>query len=105
MLPNIALNVVGHVLAANPGISPNGSGLPGLGEVRRIVGALLTWGLVACVAGLVISAMVWAVSSNAGNYHGTSKGKTGVLVSAVAALLIGGANAIIGFFAAAGQRI
>jgi hypothetical protein len=105
MLPNVALNVVGRVLAANPGISPNSNGLPGLGEVRRIVGALLTWGLVACVAGLVISAMVWAISSNAGNYHGTNKGKTGVLVSAVAALLIGGANAIIGFFAEAGQRI
>ena len=105
MLPNVALNVVGRVLAANPDISPNGNGLPGLGEVRRIVGALLTWGLVACVAGLVVSAMVWAISSNAGNYHGTSKGKTGALVSAVAALLIGGANAIIGFFAPAGQRI
>ena len=94
-----------RVLAAGPGISPNTNGLPGLGEVRRIVGALLTGGLVACVAGLVISAMVWAVSSNAGNYHGTSKGKTGVLVSAAAAILIGGANAIIGFFAAAGGRI
>jgi hypothetical protein len=105
MLTQKAMNVAGHVLAANPGISPNSSGLPGLGEVRRIVGALLTWGLVACVAGLVISAMVWAISSNAGNYHGTSKGKTGVLVSAAAAILIGGANAIIGFFAAAGGRI
>ena len=105
MFTQKAITVAGQLLAANPGISPNGSGLPGLGEVRRIVGALLTWGLVACVAGLVISAMVWAVSSNAGNYHGTSKGKTGVLVSAVAALLIGGANAIIAFFAAAGQRI
>ena len=105
MLTQKAMNVAGLVLAANPGISPNSSGLPGLGEVRRIVGALLTWGLVACVAGLVISAMVWAISSNAGNYHGTSKGKTGVLVSAAAAILIGGANAIIGFFAAAGGRI
>ena len=105
MFTHQAMTLAARITAANPGISPNGSGLPGLGEVRKIVGALLTWGLVACVAGLVISAMVWAVSSNAGNYHGTSKGKTGVLVCAAAAMLIGGANAIIGFFAAAGQSI
>ena len=105
MFTHQAMTLAARITAANPGISPNGNGLPGLGEVRKIVGALLTWGLVACVAGLVISAMVWAVSSNAGNYHGTSKGKTGVLVSAAAAILIGGANAIIGFFAAAGQSI
>lgn len=105
MLANVSLTVASQLLAASPDISPNGNGLPGLDEVRRIVGALLTWGLVACVAGFVISAMVWAVSSNAGNLHGTSKGKTGVLVSAVAAILIGGANAIIEFFAAAGGRI
>jgi hypothetical protein len=105
MFTDRAMSLASRVLAANPGISPNSSGLPGLGEVRKIVGALLTWGLVACVAGLVISAMVWAVASNAGNYHGTTKGKSGVLVSAVAAILIGGANAIITFFAAAGERI
>ncbi len=36
----------------DPGITPNKSGLPGLGVIRSIVGALLTWGHVACVAGL-----------------------------------------------------
>jgi len=46
------------VPAADPGISPNEDGLPGLPVVRHIVGALLTWGLVACVAGLVASVIV-----------------------------------------------
>jgi len=45
-------------------MSPNPDGLPGLTQLREIVGALLTWGLVACVAGLVISAIVWAVGSD-----------------------------------------
>lgn len=101
--------VVAHlsvrVVAADPGVKPNSGGLPGLSEARRLVGALLTWGLVACVAGLVLSAIVWAVSSHAGNYHGTGKGKTGVVVSALAAVLVGGANAIIEFFSAIGSRI
>ena len=32
------------VIAADPNIKPNGTGLPGLPQVRQIVGALLTWG-------------------------------------------------------------
>ena len=38
-------------------ISPNSSGLPGIAELDTIVGALLTIGLIASLAGLVISAM------------------------------------------------
>lgn len=93
------------VLAADPKIAPNGSGLPGLPQVRLIVGALLTWGLVACVAGLVISVMIWALGHHNGNYSHTSTGKTGVLVAAGGAMLIGGANAIVAFFSALGSRI
>lgn len=52
----VAAGVVAwSVKIADPGISPNEEGLPGLPVVRSIVGALLTWGLVACVAGLVVS--------------------------------------------------
>ena len=91
--------------AADPGITPNDSGLPGLAVLRQIVGALLTWGLVACVAGLVISVITWAVARQQGNYGYASGAKTGVLVSAGGALLIGGANAIVAFFSAMGGRI
>ena len=89
----------------DPGISPNQSGLPGLEVVRGIVGALLTWGLVACVAGLVVSVMVWALAHQQGNYSYASSGKTGVLVAAGGALLIGGANAIVAFFSGLGAGI
>lgn len=91
--------------AADPGISPNDDGLPGLPVVRSIVGALLTWGLVACVAGLVISVIVWAVAHQQGNYSHAAGGKTGVLVAAGGALLIGGANAIVAFFSGLGAGI
>ena len=90
---------------ADPGISPNEDGLPGLPVVRSIVGALLTWGLVACVAGLVISVIIWAVAHQQGNYSNASSGKTGVLVAAGGALLIGGANAIVTFFSGLGSAI
>ena len=91
--------------AADPGISPNESGLPGLPVLRQIVGALLTWGLVACVAGLVVSVIVWAVARQQGNYGYASGAKTGVLVSVAGALLIGGANAIVAFFSGMGGQI
>ena len=91
--------------ATDPGITPNDSGLPGLAVLRQIVGALLTWGLVACVAGLVISVITWAVARQQGNYGYASGAKTGVLVSAGGALLIGGANAIVAFFSAMGGRV
>ncbi len=91
--------------ADDPGITPNESGLPGLPVVRQIVGALLTWGLVACVAGLVISVIVWAVARQQGNYGYASGAKTGVLVSIAGALLIGGANAIVAFFSGLGGQI
>ncbi|WP_426592623.1 DUF6112 family protein [Cellulomonas sp. McL0617] len=89
----------------DPGISPNQDGLPGLAVIRQIVGALMTWGLVACVAGLVVSVIIWAVARQQGNYGAASGGKTGFLVSAGGALLIGGANAIVAFFSGLGAQI
>ena len=93
------------LLAADPGITPNEDGLPGLPVVRSIVGALLTWGLVACVAGLVVSVIVWALAHQQGNYQYAQGGKSGVVVSAGGALLIGAANAIVGFFAGLGAGV
>ena len=103
MLVSQVLAVV--VPMADPGISPNQDGLPGLAVVRSIVGALLTWGLIACVAGLVISVIIWALAHQQGSYQHASTGKTGVLVAAGGALLIGGANAIVGFFSGLGAGI
>jgi hypothetical protein len=100
-----APSVGGSVWAANPGVTPNEDGLPGLTVLRQIVGALLTWGLLACVAGLVVSVIIWALAHHNGNYTHTTTGKTGVLVAAGGALLIGGANAIITFFSNLGAGI
>lgn len=90
---------------ADPGVTPNSNGLPGLDLAKQIVGALLTFGLIAAVAGVVISAMVWALSSHNGNSHYASRGKSGVLIAAGAAILIGGADAIVTFFQNAGSSI
>jgi hypothetical protein len=105
LLHSIQSAVPLHPVLADPNVSPNQDGLPGVSEARKIVGALLTFGLIACVAGVVISSIVWALSSHNGNSHYASRGKVGVVVSAGAALLIGGADAIVTFFQGAGSAI
>ena len=101
----IAMRLRTALLAADPGVTPNNGGLPGLSVLKQIVGALLTWGLVACVAALVVSVMIWALGHHGGNYSQTTTGKTGVLVASGGALLIGGANAIVAFFSGLGAGI
>jgi hypothetical protein len=93
------------IVLADPGVSPNTTGLPGVSEARKIVGAVLTFGLIASVAGLAISALAWALSAHNGNSYYASRGKVGVVVAAGAALLLGGADAIITFFQGAGASI
>jgi hypothetical protein len=92
-------------LAGAVNVSPNSSGLPGITELQNIVGALLTIGLIAALAGLAISASVWAIGNHSANPVLAGRGKTGVLVSFVAAALMGGAVALINFFAGAGSTL
>ncbi|AXG14506.1 DUF6112 family protein [Intrasporangium calvum] len=92
-------------LLPNVDVSPNTTGLPGLAAIEKVVGALLTFGLVAAVAGVVISAVAWAIGSSSSNPHIAGRGKTGVVVAGAAAMLIGAANTLITFFANAGAAI
>ncbi len=87
------------------GGDPNPNGLPGSRALQSLVGGVAFWALLAALAGLIVSAAVWALSSHAGNYHHAGMGKRGTLISAGAALLIGAAPAIIGFFEDLGNTV
>ena len=93
------------VAATKLGGDPNAGGLPGSGALQSLVGGLAFWGLLAALAGLIISSAVWALSSHAGNYHHAGMGKRGTLISAGAALLIGAAPAVIAFFEDLGNTV
>jgi len=101
----IVPSIVAIRLVADPGISPNTTGLPGVNEAKQIVGALLTFGLIGSVGGLAVSALVWALSADNGNSYYASRGKVGVLIAAGAAVLLGGADALITFFQGAGATL
>ena len=86
-------------------IAPNTTGLPGLSTISNMVGALLSIGLIACLAGLVLAAIAWAVGHHSSNPTLAARGKSGVLVAFAAAVLIGGANVLVDFFVNAGRGL
>lgn len=97
--------VVTVALPASVSITPNSSGLPGIEQLRTIVGAVMTVGLILGVLALIISALVWAFGSNSANPHLAGRGKSGVLVALAAAIVCGGSVALINFFWDVGQAV
>lgn len=86
-------------------INPNDSGLPGISQLRTIVGAVMTIGLILSVLALIISAIVWGFGANSSNPHLAGRGKVGVLVSCGAAIICGAAVALVNFFWNVGQSV
>ena len=84
---------------------PNSSGLPGIEQLRIIVGAVMTVGLILSVLALIVSAIVWGLGSNSSNPHLASRGKVGVLVSCGAAIICGAAVTLVNFFWGVGQAV
>ena len=74
-------------------VGPDFGAVGGSGELRSIVGALLTYGLVIAVLVLVVSATTWAIASSSGSWHSAQKAKTGCLVALGGAALTGAALA------------
>ena len=99
------LTAAAAVLPANINISPNDSGLPGIGALRTVVGAVMTIGLILSVLALIVSAVVWGFGSNSSNPHLASRGKVGVLISCGAAIITGASVTLINFFWNVGQTV
>ena len=85
--------------------SPNPNGLPGSAALEQLVSGLAFWALLAALAGLLISAAVWALSLALRQLPPPGVGRRGTLVSAVAAFLVGAAPAIIAFFENLGNTV
>ena len=96
---------IASVLALDITISPNGNGLPGISQLRNIVGASMTIGLILAVLALIISAVVWALGANSSNPHLAGRGKLGVLVGLGAAIITGASVTLVNFFWNVGQAV
>lgn len=90
-------------LALGVEATPDPSGLPGQEKLQKLLNGLYSWSLLIALAALVIAALVWAMGAHQSHYAAAASGKRGVLVAALAALLIGMAPAIVNFFYALGR--
>ena len=86
-------------------IKPNTNGLPGIPQLKEIVGAIMSIGLILAVVALIIAAIVWAFGANSSNPHLAGRGKTGILVAAAAGVVCGAAVALVNFGWDLGQEI
>ncbi|WP_456047827.1 DUF6112 family protein [Actinomyces provencensis] len=84
---------------------PDFEGLGGIGELREVIGALLTFVLIIAVLMLIVSAIIWAVASAHGNHATASKARTGILVALGTAALAGGGVAWMNWLIALGDQI
>lgn len=82
-----------HLRLLANGVGPNFGAVGGSGDLRSIVGALLTYGLIVAVLMLVISATTWAIASSSGSWHAAQKARVGCFVALVGAALTGAALA------------
>ncbi|MGO9027219.1 MAG: DUF6112 family protein [Acidimicrobiales bacterium] len=91
--------------AADVTLDPDTSSLPGGDVLQKLMNGLGGWALALSLVGLVIGAAAWALGSHGQNYQQTFVGRRAVLISALAALLIGAGPAIVNFFFKAGQGV
>jgi len=94
-----------HLAVSGVTLSPDTSNLPGGDVLQNLTNGIGGWALVFALVGLVIGAAAWALGAHAQNYHQAFNGRRTVLVSGLAALLIGAAPAIVNFFFHAGQGV
>jgi hypothetical protein len=74
-------------------VGPDFGAVGGSSQLRQVVGALLTYGLIVAVLMVIVCAATWAISSATGSWHSATKAKTGLFVALGGAVLTGGALA------------
>jgi type IV secretory pathway VirB2 component (pilin) len=101
--------VLVYLLAANStniNINPAGAGdLPGDTTLETLASGVGHWALLASIVGVIVGGVMWAFGHFAHNFQQSYNGRRGVIVSGIAALLIGGAQTIISFFFSQGLNL
>lgn len=82
---------------------PRSADLPGGSKLQDLTNGIGAWALIASLVGLVVGAGTWALGAHSNNYQHTLTGRRAVLVSAVAALLIGFAPRLLNFMFSTGH--
>lgn len=100
-----ATRLVVVAATSNLQLTPDTSALPGGDVLQHLMNGLDGWALALSLVGLVIGAAAWALGSHGQNYQQSYVGRRAVLVSGLAALLIGAGPGIVNFFFNTGQGV
>jgi MFS family permease len=92
-----------RVLAVS--LDPSTSALPGSNVLQTIADGIGSWAMIAAMIGVVVGGVIWAFGHYSQNYQQAYNGRKGVMVSGLAALLVGAAPTIINFFVAQGHTV
>ena len=90
---------------ADPTLNPDPTQLPGGSTLQNLANGVGGWALIAAIVGIVVGAVLWAFGHYSHNYQQAVNGRRGVVVSGLAALLIGAAPQVIAFFLQQGQAV
>lgn len=102
-LPSVVHAV--FLATANLQLDPDTNALPGGDVLQNLMNGIDGWALALSLVGLVIGAAAWALGSHGQNYQQTYVGRRAVLISGLAALLIGAGPGIVNFFFNTGQGV
>lgn len=107
MSTKLGVIAVTAVLASPGGPLAGGDSvsIPGLARLKGIVAAMVPFALVGCVLAVIIGAAMWALGGVTSNPHRSSQGKSTVLWSLVAAVVIGAAGFLVGWANAQGTTL
>jgi hypothetical protein len=100
--------LVGAVLVGTSGtvsLNANPGQLPGGATLQQLTNGIGGWALILALVALVVGAAVWALGAHTQNYQQSFVGRRAVLVSGLAALLVGAAPVLINFFFHAGLNV
>jgi conjugative relaxase-like TrwC/TraI family protein len=95
----------GPMLLGQVSIQSGGQPLPGTAQLNQLISGFDTWALMAALAGMLVGAAVWALGHHTSNYQQSLSGRKGLMVSAVAALVLGAAPTIINFLFGLGGQV
>ncbi|MBO0693869.1 MAG: hypothetical protein J2P58_13280 [Acidimicrobiaceae bacterium] len=90
------------VVSFDPGDT---SALPGESTLGHLANGIGTFALIAAMIGVIVGAVMWAFGHYSQNYQQALNGRRGVLVSGLAAVLIGAAPVLINFFLGIGEKV
>lgn len=71
-------------------VFPDFGSMSGIGDLKAVIGAVLTIILIVAVLMVIVSSIVWAIATSTGNPGSAAKARAGVFVALGAAILAGG---------------